>query len=226
MESMAWKFGKGLRQTADAVKQTKSAVKHTLDKDKVKVFDRIDEMSDKESDRWHDGEEESSDVGTTVNPDVPQPGVDGEGDANRAVRISMADNTITYWAIHQWQRSEHALIIMSRVLSRNMTKEGGNPIVVRIGSKDNAPAYVVLDFIDVKDQQRVLLKAVLTVVPHENTKPVEKMGTDDLFVSYNPYMSGDYKGDWPWPIEDVSKWKYAPAGYRGVGKNNGGTNDD
>lgn len=221
LESMAWKFGKGLRQTADTVKHTGSTVDHLIDK----ALDRIDEVSDDEADR-RESEEESNDVGTTVNPDVPQPGVDGEGDGNRAVRIYMADNTITYWAIHQWQRSEHALIIMSRVLSRNMAKEGRNPIVVKVGSKDHTPAYVVLDFIDVKDQQRVLLKAVLTVVPHENAKPVEKMGTDDLFVSYNPYMSGDYKGDWPWPIEDVSKWKYAPAGYRGVGKNNGGTNDD
>ena len=222
MESMAWKFGKGLRQTADAVKQTGSTVDHLIDK----AIDRIDTEDDDEADRWESEEEKASDVNTTVNPDVPQPGVDGEGDENRAVRIYMADRTITYWAIHQWQRSEHALIIMSRVLSRNMTKEGRNPIVVRIDSEDNTPVYVVLDFIDVKDQQRVLLKAVLTVVPHKNAKPVEKMGTDDLFVSYNPYMSGDYKGDWPWPIEDVSKWKYAPAGYRGVGKNNGGTNDD
>ena len=225
---MAWKFGKGLRQTADTVKHTADTMKHTgrtVDHLIDKTLDRIDEVSDDESDR-RESEEESGDVGVTVNPDVPQPGVDGEGDGNRAVRIYMADNTITYWAIHQWQRSEHALIIMSRVLSRNMAKEGRSPIVVKVGSKDHTPAYVVLDFIDVKDQQKVLLKAVLTVVPHKNAKPVEKMGTDDLFVSYNPYMSGDYKGDWPWPIEDVSKWKYAPAGYRGVGKNNGGTNDD
>ena len=202
IEDLAWNVGRGLRNAVDSVND---------------VIDGITGEHD-------DNDPEDKTTFTRLNGDdygsrPPYVMEDGEGDPDRAVMIDMADGTKTIWAIHVDQRNHDALKIMGQVLLNGLDKKDDDS---RAFMKDlteydesGLPVSTVLQYVDNGRSKKVKSMAVLSIIHHVNGKPVEDMSSDDLYVPYNPYVNGKYgRGNWPWPIEDRSKYKYAPRGYR------------
>lgn len=200
IEDFAWHVGKGLRSTVESVNGI--------------VDGLIDGPDDEPEERTTFTRVDGDDYITHLHVNE-----DGEGDADRAVMIDMADGTKTIWAIHVDQRNRDALKVMGQVLLNGLDKKDDDSIAFTIDltehDKNDLPVMAVLQYTDDGTSKRVKSMAVLSVVHHVNGKSVEDMNSDDLYVPYNPYVNGKYgRGNWPWPIEDRSKYKYAPRGYR------------